>query len=98
MPEEFILFRRKYDAEYRSRLAKQFPNKYGFEHEDGNDLANEWWNAFCNLDQDKLLIAKKIISTNVFSMETVECSDKDILSVLEYYRISSKNHLPSSKQ
>lgn len=92
MPEEFILFRSRYDAEFRNRLAVMYPNKYGLISEEGNDLANEWWATFCNLNPQKLERAKEIIATNQFDEGSYECEDKDILSLLSFYKISSRNH------
>ncbi|MBQ8109003.1 MAG: hypothetical protein IJ124_02420 [Clostridia bacterium] len=91
MPEEFILFRSKYDAEFRARLAIMNPDKYTAKSKDGSDLANEWWDAFNRLDPQKLEIAKAIISTNQFDEGSYECDDDEISSLLEYYRISSNN-------
>lgn len=83
MPEEFIIFRRKYDAEMRERLA----DRYKSFSENDNDLANEWWNAFSSLSPDKLIIAKSIIANNQFAPGDYECDDQEILNVLSYYVI-----------
>lgn len=91
MPEEFILFRSKYDAEFRVRLAIMYPDKYGVTSEEGNNLANEWWTVFCNMNSEKLEKAKEIIATNQFDDGTVQIDDEDILSLLAYYKVSSKN-------
>lgn len=83
MPETFIIFRRKYDANLRNRLA----NKYTDFSEEDNNLANEWWDDFCALPTDKLDIAKKIISKNRFKEGDYECDDSDVKKVLSYYSI-----------
>lgn len=83
MPEKFIIFRRKYDANLRSRLA----DKYADFSEEDNDLANEWWKDFCTLPEKKLEIAKKIIAKNRFKEGDYECNDSAILKVLSYYSI-----------
>lgn len=84
MPETFIIFRRKYDANLRNRLA----DKYTDFSEEDNNLANEWWADFCALPTDKLDIAKKIISRNHFKQGDYECDDSDVMKVLSYYSIS----------
>ena len=84
MPETFIIFRRKYDANLRNRLADRYTD---FSEED-NDLANEWWADFCALSEEKLEIAKEIIAKNKFNKEDYECDDPDVLNVLGYYSIS----------
>lgn len=83
MPETFIIYRRKYDAELRERLA----DKYTSQSIDDCDLANEWWEKFQNLAPDKKEEAKKIISMNQFENIDNKCTDKDILEVLSYYKI-----------
>lgn len=83
MPETFIIFRRKYDANLRNRLA----DKYTDFSEEDNNLANEWWADFCALPTDKLDIAKKIISKNRFKEGDYECDDYDVMKVLSYYSI-----------
>lgn len=83
MPETFIIFRRKYDANLRNRLA----DKYTDFSEEDNNLANEWWADFCALPTDKLGIAKKIISKNRFKEEDYECDDPEVMNVLSYYSI-----------
>lgn len=83
MPETFIIYRRKYDAELRERLA----DKYTSQSIDDCDLANEWWKKFQNLAPDKKEEAKKIISMNQFENIDNKCTDKDILEVLSYYKI-----------
>lgn len=83
MPEKFIIFRRKYDANLRSRLA----DKYTDFSEEDNDLANEWWKDFCTLPEEKLEVAKRIIAMNQFNEDGYECDDSAILKVLRYYSI-----------
>lgn len=86
MPEEFIIYRRKYDAELRERLAERYTNR----SEEDCDLANEWWEKFKNLPVDKLEQVKEIISANKFGESDIKCDDPQILDVLSYYRISSR--------
>lgn len=83
MPETFIIYRRKYDADLRNRLADKYTNF----SEGDNDLANEWWADFCALPEEKLKIAKEIIAKNQFNKEDYECSDPDVQKVLSYYSI-----------
>ena len=90
MPDEFLFFRSKYDAEFRHRLEDMFPGKYSKCEDEGNDLANEWWAAFCSLSSDQLKVAKEIIARHEFSEGSYECNDKDVLALLEYYKITSK--------
>ena len=82
MPETFIIFRRKYDAELRARLAY----KYNDNSENNCDLANEWWLEFSSISSRKLSIAKKIISDNDFS--DIHENDVDISHLLSYYKIT----------
>lgn len=84
MPETFIIYRRKYDANLRNRLA----NKYTSHSEDDCDLANEWWMKFNSLSSSKLEIAKAIIAKNKFKDGDYFCDDKDVLEILEYYKIT----------
>lgn len=91
MPEEFILFRSKYDAEFRSRLAEMYPDKYGIPSGDTNDLANEWWEVFCQLESEKLEIAKAVIRKNQFDDNVSGFEDKEIAHLLSYYKINSKS-------
>nr|MBR4280340.1 hypothetical protein [Clostridia bacterium] len=86
MPEEFIIYRRKYDAELRERLADRYTNHSA----DDCDLANEWWEKFNQLAPDKLECLKEIVALNKFGDGDFECSDPKILEVLAYYRIESK--------
>lgn len=83
MPETFIIFRRKYDAKLRERLADKYTN---YSDED-NDMANEWWRDFCALSDEQLEIAKSIIAKNQFQEIEFDCGDPAVLSVLKYYTI-----------
>lgn len=80
MPETFIIFRRKYDAELRSRLSEKYNNF----SKDDCDLANEWWQEFISMPEAKLIAAKNIISSNNFN---IEIDDIDISHLLSYYKI-----------
>ena len=82
MPEEFIIFRRKYDANLRARMADKYTNYT----DDDCDLANEWWNEFCQLPEEKLAIVKGIIGKNKFGEGAYTGDDKQILRVLKYYQ------------
>lgn len=84
MPETFIIFRRKYDANLRNRLA----DKYTDFSDGDNDLANEWWSCFKSLPMEKLEIAKNIIAKNQFKAADYDCEDPDVLKLLSYYSIS----------
>lgn len=87
MPETFIIYRRRYDAKLRYKLSK----KYNEESPNDCDLANEWWEKFKNLSEDKLNIAKLIIAKNKFNDGDYECQDKEINDVLAYYKIKRKD-------
>lgn len=53
-----------------------------------DNLTIEWWNKFLALDEHQLTIAKTIIEDNKFSEEDIsDSSDKDVLNVLEFYKI-----------
>ena len=84
MPETFIIYRRIYDADLRSRLA----DRYTAVTSHDCDLANEWWKKFNALDPEKLEKAKSIIATNKFKDGDFECNDSEILDLLSYYRIT----------
>ena len=84
MPEEFIIYRRKYDEELRNRLADSYKSHY----EDENNLVNEWWVKFNRLDAKQMEFAKAIISNNKFSDEDIDqCPDCNVRELLEYYRL-----------
>ena len=84
MPETFIIYRRVYDEELRTRLADKYKRKTVHDC----DLANEWWEKFKALPQDKLEKAKSIIALNKFKENDYDCDDEQILDVLSYYRIT----------
>lgn len=84
MPETFIIYRRIYDEELRTRLA----DRYSKVTEHDCNLTNEWWAKFCALPEDKLKIAKSIIALNKFKDGDYDCEDEDILEVLSYYTIT----------
>lgn len=83
MPETFIIYRRKYDAKLRERLAE----RYTSHSDDDCDLANEWLEKFRNLTPKKQEEAKKIIALNKFSDSDITTTDKAVLEILEYYKI-----------
>lgn len=84
MPEEFIIYRRKYDEELRNRLADRYKEHY----ENGNNYVNEWWIKFNELNKQQLETAKEIISNNKFNDEEIsKCHDIQVREVLDYYRI-----------
>lgn len=87
MPETFIIYRRKYDALLRLRLADKYSPDIG----DENDLANEWWDDFRSLSDSKLKRAKDIIKNNDFKNIDTLTADKEILKVLKYYSITRKD-------
>jgi hypothetical protein len=84
MPETFIIYRRIYDADLRSRLSE----KYTTVTIHDCDLANEWWEKFRSLPPQKLEQAKSIIALNKFKSDNISCNDKEILEVLSYYTIT----------
>ena len=84
MPEAFIIYRRKYDAKLRERLAERYIPK---EDED-SDLANEWWEKFSSLpsyDKDQI---KPIIASNDFGNYDESIISEPAKEVLKYYKIS----------
>ncbi len=83
MPETFIIYRRKYDAKLRERLAERYTS-----HSDEDcDLANEWWEKFQKLTPKRQEKAKKIIALNKYEDIDHSCRDKAVLEVLAYYKI-----------
>ncbi|MBR7127303.1 MAG: hypothetical protein IKD09_01815 [Lentisphaeria bacterium] len=84
MPETFIIYRRIYDADLRHRLA----GKYSTVTKHDCNLANEWWDKFTALSPDQMQKAKEIIAVNKFKGEEFECSDEQVLEVLNYYKIT----------
>ena len=63
---------------------------YRFYYKD-NGITEKWWQCFNNLSPEKLAVAKKIIETNDFSSYETTISDKDILNLLSYYKITRKD-------
>lgn len=84
MPETFIIYRRKYDANLREKLA----DRYKDHSDDDCNLANEWWDKFCRLDEKQLSLAKEIIAKNMFDEGDYTCDDESVLDVLSYYKIT----------
>ena len=84
MPETFIIYRRVYDADLRLRLQDRYVN--ATEHD--CDLANEWWENFIALPEEKLEKAKAIIALNKFKDGEFACDDDEINNVLNYYKIT----------
>lgn len=84
MPETFIIYRRIYDADLRSRLAERYTTVT--EHD--CDLTSEWWTKFKSLSPHQLEKAKAIIALNKFKDGDFECDDSDVLEVLSYYQIT----------
>lgn len=84
MPETFIIYRRKYDEELRTRLADRYQSHY----DDESNLVKEWWDKFNALDEKQLQVTKDIIANNRFEDENIEnCRDMYVREVLDYYRI-----------
>jgi hypothetical protein len=83
MPEAFIIYRRKYDADLRERLQK----RYDLHVEDESNLANEWWIKFQNLSAEQSEIVKSIVAKNRFEDSDITTTDATALDVLEYYKI-----------
>lgn len=83
MPETFIIYRRKYDAKLREKLAERYTS-----HSDEDcDLANEWWEKFKALTPKRRIKAQRIIAMNRFEESDHNCHDKAVLDVLSYYQI-----------
>ncbi len=87
MPETFIIYRGQYDERLREKLGSKY-NPNGREC----DLTNEWWKKFSSLPPEKADKAKAIIAKNVF-INTADCDDPDIQSLLEYYKITREDAL-----
>lgn len=82
MPEAFIIYRRKYDQELRERLADKYKNHYV----DENNLVYEWWEKFCSLDENQLIMVKNIVANNRFTGDIMDtCTDYVAREVLRYY-------------
>lgn len=92
MPETFIIYRRIYDKELRTRLAE----KYTTVTKHDCDSANEWWRKFKALPPKKLEKAKSIIALNKFKDGDYVCNDKEINEVLAYYK-TTRNETESKK-
>ncbi len=84
MPETFIIYRRKFDADLRERIA----DKYKIKANEHSNLTNDWWDAFCSLNEDQLKVAKKIIALNKFKSGEYECNDNEIEHVISFYKIT----------
>lgn len=84
MPETFIIYRRIYDADLRTRLA----DRYTAVTKHDCDLTSEWWAKFKALPSHKMDKAKSIIALNKFKDGDFECDDPDICDVLKYYGIT----------
>ena len=84
MPETFIIYRRMYDEDLRKRLADRYTSR---SNHDCN-LAQEWWDKFSSLPEDKLEKAKSIIALNRFKPGDYICNDPEINEVLSYYHIT----------
>lgn len=84
MPETFIIYRRMYDEDLRKRLADRYTSR---SNHDCN-LAQEWWDKFSSLPEDKLEKAKSIIAMNRFKEGDYVCNDAEIEDVLSYYKIT----------
>lgn len=83
MPETFIIYRRRYDAQLRERLADRYT-----EHSDDDcDLTNEWWEKFQKLTPAKKKKAMEIIALNKFKDGDYKTVDKTVLEILSYYKI-----------
>lgn len=51
-------------------------------------LTDKWWEAFSTLPSAKLQIAKEIIHVNEFTDLASKTADSDVLTLLEYYKIT----------
>jgi hypothetical protein len=83
MPETFIIYRRKYDANLRERLTE----RYGKNIEGECNFANEWWDKWRNLSDDNLEKAKEVIKDNIFTETTCKTGSAVVDEVLVYYMI-----------
>jgi len=83
MPETFIIYRRKYDAELRQRLSDRYVPKLG---EDSN-LTNEWWRKFSDLSPENRNAIEPIIAANDFISYDESTLDGEAKDVLSYYKI-----------
>lgn len=83
MPETFIIYRRKYDAELRKRLA----DKYTPKEDENSDLTNEWWAKFSGLSEEKKDEVERIVATNDFDSYDNSILDDESKDILSYYKI-----------
>lgn len=83
MPETFIIYRRRYDAQLRERLADRYTER----SDDDCDLANEWWEKFQGLTPGRKKKAMDIIALNKFKDGDYKTGDTAVLKVLSYYKI-----------
>jgi len=63
-----------------------------------NGTTNAWWNDFTQLNEKKLVIAKKIIHMNNFDNINELSNDAEVLHVLNYYKISRDEAEKAMKQ
>lgn len=88
MPEVFIIYRRRFDADLRSRLAERYTD---FSDED-NDLANEWWYKFRALPEEKQQHIKDYVGPNKIENDVINAwEDKEEKEVLLYYLYRRSN-------
>ena len=73
-----------YDEDLRKRLA----DRYTTHSNHDCNLAQEWWDKFSSLPEDKLEKAKAIIDLNRFKDGDYVCNDAAIEDVLSYYKIT----------
>lgn len=83
MPETFIIYRRRYDAELREKLADRYTECSDYDC----DLANEWWEKFQRLTPARKKKAMNIISLNKFKDGDYQTVDQAVLEILSYYKI-----------
>lgn len=83
MPETFIIYRRKYDADLRARMA----DKYVAKPEENSNLANEWWDNFNRLPLDSKEKVTAIVKANDFDSFDESALDEAAKNVLSYYKI-----------
>lgn len=82
MPETFIIYRRRYNAELRERLLDKYPTA----SDEDCDYANEWASKFQALSPLKREKAQRIIAENKFDGK-YDTTDKAVLDILRYYEI-----------
>lgn len=67
----------------------------------GNGITDAWWNKFCSLNENQLLIAKEIIHSNDFNGFEENILEPAVLEVLKYYqitRVSAEEDIKLSKE